>query len=208
MFRTMMSVMFVLFLCAPVVATEIGEERTAAYWAQFTATHTTEVPVTDWLCTRGEFALLWEGQLNARVLSIFWDANNETVVIDEFVGGWWVFIDDLEMGNSSGGRPTWQAQFNGSGQAQLSGMVDVDEVNELVVLGITMGDSYRMWAAIDPDPGMCCVMEQPSFDPSIAPTTSCQCFGKGTQTKTCSTQDCDDYDTKCGGSRTCRWGAA
>lgn len=114
---------------APMALADDDEDSVHAYWAQFDADHVTDSPVAEYLVNTD---LLLDTFLEGTPYSIWWDAALETVLVE--VDG--LPVDDLVMVNAPGERPTWEGAFDQDGLPQLSGFVDVDEVNDLVVLQI------------------------------------------------------------------------
>lgn len=207
----MFCLMFVALLsCATVLAddpvyssaetedTNNNRDHIATYWEQFGVEHFAMTPIEDYLAEREE-DLLWQGILSGMELRVFWDAILEIVSVevadeDDFVG-----LDDLVMIEVPSSRPAWEASFNNNGIPELSGFVDVDELNQLIVLEITVRNiSYRMFSM---DFGQ---EAKDNMSLAVASMTSCKCFGKGTSTKTCTNSDCDTGES-CGAERACRW---
>lgn len=199
-------------LCSPVFAGEQGlnpsqsefvettPDRAVIYWEGFSENHVTEIPVQYWLSDR-QTPFLWAGTLSGIELRVSWNDSSQAVEVDVMLDGVFVAVDDLVMVDVFSGRPTWEAAFDKDGIPLLSGMVDVDEVNECVVLGVSVDGVHYRTFAISND-----TQSDAAYGATVLVMTSCICFGKGAVTKTCGTNDCD-VGEKCGPDRACRWSA-
>ncbi len=168
------------------------------YWAQFNAQHDPGVDMWVVLDRQVTF-VLWSGKLATDTYGISWNSSSRSPTVLKNC----VAITDLVTGADEKNRPIFTGDFDTVGEPMLSGLLDYDPENELVILNISAGGrSHRIAIAISQDASAVVSSD----------TKTCLCFGKGGgTTNTCTEQDCDEGNS-CGTAadgtnKACRWKA-
>ncbi len=142
---------------------------------------------------------LWSDKLGSDAFAVRWrSAAGSTELVKNGV-----VVADVVCGSDQQNRPTFAGAFDSQGNPQISGHLDYDSENELVILQITVdAASHRAAIAVSAD----------ALTIVSSANNSCVCFGlPGGTTATCSTTACDE-GISCGTAgngtnKACRWKA-